>query len=159
MKFEDTSLTPLDLTVSALVERDGRFLIIEELSSGSVVLNQPGGHIEPGELPEDAVVREAMEESGCEIEVTSFLGFYMWSHPQTGQNFLRLAYEANVVKQNKTHHLDAGILGVHWLTLHEIENHNRNIRSPLVLEAINGYLARQDQGSLLFKVVSHTQKR
>ena len=74
-----------DLTVSAVVERDGRFLIVEERSSGIVVMNHPGGHIEAGESPELAVVREAFEETGCEITAGSLVGVYLWIHPQTRQ--------------------------------------------------------------------------
>jgi len=66
--------------VSAVVEQDGKFLIVEERSSGVVVLNQPGGHIESGEAPEQAVVREALEEAGCQIEVAELLGVYLWIH-------------------------------------------------------------------------------
>ena len=88
-----------DLTVSAVVEKDGRFLIIEENSSGSIVLNQPGGHIESGESPEQAAERETLEESGCIINVAELLGVYLWIHPQTRQNFLRVVYLANLLLQ------------------------------------------------------------
>ena len=63
-----------DLTVSAVVAQNDRFLMIEHRSSGVVVVTQPGGHIETGEAPEQAVVREALEETGCEISVSGLLG-------------------------------------------------------------------------------------
>ena len=58
---------PTDLTVAAVVERDGRYLLVEEHAMGLVVLSQPGGHIEAGESPEQAVVREVLEETGCTV--------------------------------------------------------------------------------------------
>ncbi|HEX9852645.1 MAG TPA: NUDIX domain-containing protein, partial [Woeseiaceae bacterium] len=87
-------MLPTDLTVSAVVARNEKYLIVEERSSGVVVITQPGGHIEAGESPEDAVVRETMEESGCLISVSGLLGVYLWIHPQTRQQFLRIAYTA-----------------------------------------------------------------
>ena len=93
-------MLPTDLTVSAIVEKDGQFLIVEERASGSIVLNQPGGHIEAGESPEQATERETLEESGCIVTVTSLLGVYLWIHPQTRQNFLRIAYVADLMSQD-----------------------------------------------------------
>jgi len=90
---------PTDLTVSAVVENDGKFLIIEERSSGVVVVNQPGGHLESGESPKEAATREALEEAGCAIKVTGLLGVYLWIHPQTRQNHLRIVYVADLISQ------------------------------------------------------------
>ena len=85
---------PTDLTVSAVVENDGRYLLVEEHAMGQVVLNQPGGHIEAGESPEEAVVREALEETGCDVACGELIGVYLWIHPQTRQQFLRIIYAA-----------------------------------------------------------------
>ena len=133
-------MLPTDLTVSAVVERDGHFLIVEERSSGMIVLNQPGGHIESGEAPEDAAIRECLEEAGCEISISGLLGVYLWIHPQTRQNFLRIVYTANLVKQHLQRALDDAIHAVHWYSPADIRNRKRDVRSPIVLQAIDDYL-------------------
>ena len=133
-------MLPTDLTVSAVVERDGHFLIVEERSSGMIVLNQPGGHIESGEAPEDAAIRECLEEAGCEISISGLLGVYLWIHPQTRQNFLRIVYMANLVKQHLQRALDDAIHAVHWYSPADIRNRKRDVRSPIVLQAIDDYL-------------------
>lgn len=134
-------MLPTDLTVSAVVENDGQFLIVEERSSGVIVLNQPGGHIESGESPEEATEREALEESGCVISVTDLLGVYLWIHPQTRQNFLRIAYVADLLSQDLKRNLDDGIHAVHWFTRSDLVSRQRDIRTPMVLRSVDDYVA------------------
>ena len=138
-------MLPTDLTVSAVVERDGHFLIVEERSSGMIVLNQPGGHIESGEAPEAAAIRECLEEAGCEISISGLLGVYLWIHPQTRQNFLRIVYMANLVKQHLQRALDDVVHAVHWYSPADIRNRKRDVRSPIVLQVIDDYLAGKRQ--------------
>lgn len=143
-------MLPTDLTVAAIVEDNGKFLIVEELSSGKVVITQPGGHIEKGESPEDAIVREVLEESRCHVAVTALLGVYLWIHPQTRQQFLKVTYEAELLACDPTRDLDHGIHAVHWYTLADIKARRRDIRTPVVLRCINDYLAGNRQpGSVL----------
>ena len=85
---------PTDLTVAAVVERENKYLFVEETSMGRRVITQPGGHIEAGESPEQAVVREVFEETGCRVKCDDMIGVYLWIHPQTRQQFLRLVYSA-----------------------------------------------------------------
>jgi len=127
--------------VSAVVEQDGKFLIVEERSSGVVVLNQPGGHIEAGEAPEQAVIREAIEEAGCQIEVAELLGVYLWIHPQTRQQFLRIVFTAALLSQDTTRQLDDGIYAVHWLSIADLHLRQKDLRTPLVLRCVEDYLA------------------
>ncbi len=134
-----------DLTVSAVVERDGRFLIVEERASGVVVMNHPGGHIEAEESPEQAVVREAIEETGCTISVGDLLGVYLWIHPQTRQQYLRIAYVGNYVDHDDTRSLDDGVYAVHWLTPADLQRHMHRRRSPVVMRCVEDYLAGQRQ--------------
>jgi 8-oxo-dGTP pyrophosphatase MutT (NUDIX family) len=134
-----------DLTVSAVVERDGRFLIVEERSSGIVVMNHPGGHIEAGESPEQAVVREALEETGCQITVGGLLGVYLWIHPQTRQQYLRIAYVGSYVSHDDGRVLDDGVYAVHWFTRADLERRMRRLRSPVVMRCVEDYLAGQRQ--------------
>jgi len=132
---------PTDLTVSAVVEQDGKFLIVEERSSGVVVVNQPGGHIESGESPEQAVVREALEEAGCQIEVAELLGVYLWIQPQTRRQFLRIVYTAQLLAQDSTRKLDDGIYAVHWFSIADLRQRQNDLRTPVVLSCIEDYLA------------------
>lgn len=138
-------MLPTDLTVSAIVENDGKFLIVEERSSGIVVINQPGGHIEAGETPEQATEREALEESGCTISVNGLLGVYLWIHPQTRQNFLRIAYTADLVQVDLKRRLDDGVCAVHWYSVSDIQLRQKDLRTPMVLRSIEDYLAGRRQ--------------
>ena len=142
-------MLPTDLTVSAVVERDGRFLIVEEQSSGVVVITQPGGHIESAESPEEAVARETLEESGCTISVSGLLGVYLWIHPQTRQQFLRIVYTADIVTEDTRRSLDDGVRAVHWFTLADLRHRSRDVRSPIVLRCIEDYLAGRRQPETL----------
>ncbi len=134
-----------DLTVSAVVERDGRFLIVEERSSGVVVINHLGGHIEAGESPQQAVVREALEETGCRITVDGLLGVYLWIHPQTRQQYLRIAYVGNYLSHDESRALDDGVYAVNWLTPADLERRMQTLRSPIVMRCVEDYLAGQRQ--------------
>lgn len=138
-------MLPTDLTVSAIVEKDGKFLMIEERSSGKVVVNQPGGHIEAGETPEQATEREALEESGCSIQVNGLLGVYLWIHPQTRQNFLRIAYTADLLETHVQQELDAGVCAVHWYTINDIQRRIKDLRTPMVLRSVEDFLAGRRQ--------------
>lgn len=112
-------MLPTDLTVAAVVPEAGRYLIVEERASGMVVVTQPGGHIEANESPDEAVVRETLEETGCHIEVDSLLGVYLWIHPRTRQNFLRIVYVARFLSEDKSRPLDEGVHAVHWYSLED----------------------------------------
>lgn len=143
-------MLPTDLTVSSVVEHDGRFLIIEERSSGVLVVNQPGGHIETGESPEEAAIRETREESGCDVDVRALLGVYLWVHPQTCRNFLRIVYIANLLREDHSCDLDEGIVGVHWFSMEDLKRRKRDLRTPVVLRSVEDYLAgKRKPGSFL----------
>ena len=144
-------MLPTDLTVSVIVEDDGRFLMIEERSSGRTVINTPGGHIEADESPEDAAVRETLEEAGCTVMVTGLLGVYLWIHPQTRQNFLRIYYTADLHDQDIRRQLDDGVYAVHWYTRSDVISRQRDLRTPSVLRAIDDFLADQRQPSALLE--------
>jgi 8-oxo-dGTP pyrophosphatase MutT (NUDIX family) len=130
-----------DLTVAAVVEHDGKFLIIEEYVSGRRVLTQPGGHIEAGESPEQAVVRETLEESGCLVSCNDLIGVYLWRHPRSRQQYLRLAYQASFISVNESLELDDGIVCRRWLTLDQLKRRRAMLRSPAVLQCIRDHLA------------------
>jgi 8-oxo-dGTP pyrophosphatase MutT (NUDIX family) len=131
---------PTDLTVAAVVPESGRYLIVEERASGVVIVTQPGGHIETDESPEEAVVRETLEETACHIEVDSLLGVYLWIHPQTRQQFLRIVYVARFLSEDKSRPLDDSVHAVHWYSLDDLRRRRQSLRSPVVIRCIDDYL-------------------
>jgi len=140
---------PTDLTVAAVVDLDGRFLMVEEQAMNRRVLSQPGGHIEAGESPEEAVVRETMEETGCTVECGELIGVYLWIHPQTRQQFLRIAYEAKYINCDEELPLDQGIIARRWATLAELEAREPMLRSPAVLRCVRDFVAGKRQSDEL----------
>ena len=132
---------PTDLTVAAVIEHDNKFLCVEEHSMGRRVITQPGGHIETDETPEQAVIREVLEESGCTVECHDMIGVYLWIHPQTRQQFLRIVFAARLVEWDEAAILDDGILGRHWLSLADIRARRAELRTPAVLKCIEDYAA------------------
>jgi ADP-ribose pyrophosphatase YjhB (NUDIX family) len=143
-------MQPTDLTVSAVIERDGRYLMVEEVASGTVVLNQPGGHLETGESPEQAVVREVLEETGSDVECGELIGVYLWIHPQTRQQFLRIAYTATLLRENPARPLDDGIIAARWLSAADIESRRGSLRSPLVRRCIKDFEAGRRKSDTMF---------
>jgi len=140
---------PTDLTVAAVVERDGQFLLVEEYASRQRVLSQPGGHIEAGESPEQAVIRETLEETGCDVSCGGLVGVYLWIHPQSRQQFLRIVYAAEFLGCDLTRRLDEGIVGRRWLTLDEIISREAKLRSPAVLRCLQDYTSGKRQSDAL----------
>ncbi|MBU2675770.1 MAG: NUDIX hydrolase [Gammaproteobacteria bacterium] len=138
-----------DLTVAAVVEQEGRFLLVEEYVAGQRVFSQPGGHIESGESPEQAAVRETSEETGCDIACEDLVGVYLWIHPQTRRQYLRIIFAAQFLRCDERRILDDGIVARHWLTLEEINRRQSRLRSPAVLRCVNDYVSGQRQSDAL----------
>jgi 8-oxo-dGTP pyrophosphatase MutT (NUDIX family) len=128
------------VTVAAVIERGGRFLLIEEKIRGQLVLNQPAGHLDPGESLAAACRREAMEETAHHFQPTSLVGIYRWRDPRQDFTFLRFAFRGDVgPAENRP--LDKEIVAVHWLTPEEIRRRKAEHRSPLVQQCVDDYLA------------------
>ncbi|MCK7544216.1 NUDIX hydrolase [Marinobacter bryozoorum] len=126
-------------TVAVIVEDTrGRYLLVEEHSEGKVVFNQPAGHIEEGETVIDAARREALEETGWEVEPHAFLGMYRYIAPANGRTYFRFCFAATALKQ-VSEQLDEGIIAAHWLTLEQIRDLGDRLRSPMVLDCILDY--------------------
>ena len=128
------------VTVAALIEKDGYFLLVEETCSGRSVFNQPAGHLEDRESLYNAVIREVREETTREFYPQALVGCYRWREPQKKNTYLRLAYSGSVGDEIPGLILDREIIATHWLCYREIVNHNA-LRSPLVLQCIDDYLA------------------
>jgi len=130
-----------DLTVAAIVQRDDRFLIVEERIRGQLVLNQPAGHVEDGESILDAVVRETLEETAWRFEPRHLLGLYQWRNPANGHGFLRVAISGEVLAHDSSRVLDQPVIAAHWLTREQLLAQPSRLRSPLVLACIDDHLA------------------
>ena len=137
--MNDPSIWRPDVTVAAVVERDGRFLFVEERVRGNLVLNQPAGHLESGETLMAAVCRETLEESAWEIEATHLVGVYQWTSPVDGVGFMRFAFAARPVREHQRR-LDEGIERAVWLSAAELAGHPVPARSPLVAQCLHDYL-------------------
>lgn len=140
---------PTDLTVSAVIEHEQRYLLVEEYALGQAVINQPGGHIESGESPEEAVIREVLEETGCDVACGELIGVYLWIHPQTRQQFLRIAFVARFLACDEGRKLDEGIIARRWLTRDQLEAQRSVLRSPAVLRCVHDYEAGRRQSDTL----------
>ena len=130
-----------EITVAAVTETDGRFLVVEECIDRRLVFNQPAGHVEPGETLLEAIVREVREESAWLFAATGLVGVYLWRHPGSGRTMKRFAFTGTVTDHRHGQRLDEGILGTHWLTRSDLKGREPQLRSPLVLRCVDDYLA------------------
>lgn len=129
------------VTVAAVIENEGRFLLVEELIAGRSVYNQPAGHLEDGETFIDAVIRETREETAWEFMPESLVGIYQWRHPVYEETFIRATFSGKTFHHDPDRELDACIVRTLWLTPEEISNQHDRLRSPMVLRTIEDYLA------------------
>ncbi|MDZ4200921.1 MAG: NUDIX hydrolase [Gallionella sp.] len=130
-----------NVTVAAVVERDGRFLLVEEETSQGVRFNQPAGHLEPGESLLHAAAREALEETAYSFVPQHLLGIYRWHSADSNTTYLRFAFTGEITGHDPQRRLDEGIIRAAWLPPEEIRAIPDRHRSPLVLRCIDDYLA------------------
>lgn len=128
------------VTVAAIIERGGKFLLIEEETERGALLNQPAGHLEPAESLTAAVIRETLEESAHHFLPESLLGIYHHSQ-SAGIPYMRFAFAGRVTKHDAARALDAGIIRHAWMSVEEIRASRTRHRSPLVLQCIDDFLA------------------
>lgn len=129
------------VTVAALAEQDGKFLLVEERVEGRRCLNQPAGHLEQGESLLQAVARETLEETGYRFRPETLVGIYRWRSPADGRTFLRFAFYGQCSERDARRRLDEGIIGPIWLSPDELSARSSEARSPLVLRCIADCLA------------------
>jgi len=131
------------VTVAAVIERNGRFLLVEEQTGDGVRLNQPAGHLDPGESLLTAAARETLEETAFTFTPTHLVGVYLWrTEPQPLGNqttYLRFAFCGELGAKDSGRALDDGILRTLWLTREEIACRAAAHRSPLVQRCIDDY--------------------
>ena len=128
------------VTVAAVIERDGRFLFVEERIDGRLVLNQPAGHLDPGESLVDACRREVMEETAHRFAPQGLVGVYRWHYAAKDVTFLRFCFMGKVLGEEKRP-LDKEIVRLHWLTADELKKRKAEHRSPLVQKCVDDFLA------------------
>ncbi len=138
--MNDRSFNP-HLTVAAVAEENGRFLVVREYVDGVERINNPAGHIEDGESPVDATVREVREETGYGFAADALGGVYVWRHPGNGETFLRINIIGHCTGYDSGAPLDEGIIRPEWLSVEELQDHSDILRSPLVLRSFNEHRA------------------
>lgn len=131
------------ITVACVVERDGRFLCVEEQVNEALVLNQPSGHWEAGETLIEGAVREALEETGWDVRPTALLGVYEYEPEGLGYGFLRFAFLAEPLRHHPERPLDDGIARAVWLTPEELRAISARHRSPMVMRGVDDAVAGQ----------------
>lgn len=133
------------VTVAAIIERDGRYLLVEEHTPEGLKLNNPAGHLDPGESPADGAAREALEETARRFTPERLVGVYLsrFRRPATGEDvtYLRLAFAGPVSEPEPARALDDGIVRTLWLTLDEVRASRARHRSALVLRCIEDHAA------------------
>jgi len=130
-----------DITVAAIVADADRFLIVEEQIRGQRVFNQPAGRVEDGESLLDAVVRETLEETAWRFQPEWLLGVYSWHSPTRERSSLRFAFTGSVSAHDAARRLDPPVIATHWLSVRQLQERSRALRTPLVLRCIDDYLA------------------
>ena len=129
------------VSVATIVERDGRFLLVEERTRGGLRLNQPAGHLEAGETLEAGAIRETLEESAWRVEVTGLVGIYLWQPPDGRRAYLRFSFAATARVQEPARVLDVGIVRALWMTAAEMRACLARHRTPLVMRCVDDYIA------------------
>jgi 8-oxo-dGTP pyrophosphatase MutT (NUDIX family) len=136
-----------NVTVAALIERDGHFLLVEEDTADGLRLNNPAGHLDPGESPIQACIREVLEETAHDFTPTAVVGVYLnrFRRTRTGDDitYLRFAFAGQLGTHHGWRALDEGIVRTVWMTPEEIRATRERHRSPLLLRCLDDYLAGQ----------------
>lgn len=130
------------VTVAAVIEKNKRFLLVEELVDNQHQFNQPAGHWEPNETLSEAIIREVLEETAFDFRPTALVGIYHWLHQSSDTTFLRFAFTGELGEQQQRE-LDEGIIAARWLTYDEIQQCLSQHRSPQVMRCIDDYLSGQ----------------
>jgi 8-oxo-dGTP pyrophosphatase MutT (NUDIX family) len=129
------------VTVAAVIERQGKFLFVQERVDGKLVLNQPAGHLDPGESLVEACRREVLEETAHRFQPTGLVGIYRWHYPPKDVTFLRFCFLGKLEGADPSRELDKEIASLEWLTPEELKHRSAEHRSPLVEKCVADFLA------------------
>jgi 8-oxo-dGTP pyrophosphatase MutT (NUDIX family) len=130
-----------NVTVAAVLERDGRFLLVEEHTELGIQFNQPAGHLEPGESLIEGAIRETLEETAYTFRPAALLGVYQFHHEPNDTTYLRFAFTGEITGHEAARALDQGIIRAAWLTVEEFRGNRTRHRTPLVMRCVDDYLA------------------
>jgi 8-oxo-dGTP pyrophosphatase MutT (NUDIX family) len=128
-------------TVAAVLEQEGKFLLVEEHTTQGLMFNQPAGHWESNETLPAAAAREVLEESAYDFEPQFLLGIYRWHSDASEITYLRFAFGGRILAHHPERVLDEGIVRAVWMTPDEILATQARHRSPLILRCVEDYLA------------------
>ncbi len=128
------------VTVAAVIERGGKYLVVEEIFDGRRVLNQPAGHLDPGESLVAACVREVLEETAYAFTPRYLVGIYRWLYAPQDITYLRFCFSGDVGEQDPARSLDKEIVALHWLTPAQLADRKTEHRSPLVQKCLEDHL-------------------
>lgn len=131
------------VTVACVVADGGRYLMVEEEVNGRLAYNQPAGHLDDGESLASAAVRETLEETGWTVQLDSLVGVHQWRSTEHGESVLRFTFSARPLRHDPDHPLDDGIRRALWLSRADVAALGDRLRSPLVLQSIDAWLAGQ----------------
>lgn len=136
-----------NVTVAAIIEKEGRFLLVEEETADGLKLNMPAGHLDPAESPVEACVREVLEETAYGFTPQAVVGIYMnrFTRTRTGADitYVRFAFTGELGSFHPQRELDDGIVRTLWMTLAELQSSVARHRSPMVMQSVRDYLAGQ----------------
>lgn len=130
-----------NVTVASVIEREGRFLVIEEETADGLRFNQPAGHLEAGESLVEAAARETLEETAHGFVPEYLVGIYQWPVPTGDITYLRFAFGGAAGVEQPGRALDTGIVRALWLTPDELHDCRVRHRSPLVLQCVEDWIA------------------
>lgn len=139
------------VTVAGIIEKDGRFLLVEEHTPKGLMFNNPAGHLDPGESPIDGCIREVLEETAYAFKPTALLGVYLsrFTKPAAGLEpeeditYLRFAFTGELGDLDSSRQLDSGIVRTLWMSLEEMQASHERHRSRLLLRCAQDYLKGQ----------------
>ncbi len=136
----ETGLWLPHVTVATVVEKDGRFLMVEEDIHGQLILNQPAGHLNAGETLVDAAIRETLEETAWHVNIDHVIEISQWTSPNSGTHFVRACFAGSPLSHEPDRTLDEGIVRAIWMSRDEVAANTHRLRSPLVLHHIDHYI-------------------
>ena len=129
------------VTVAAIAEQDGRYLMVEEETGGRIVINQPAGHLDEGESLLQAVIRETLEETAWHFVPDAITGVYLWRSDSSASTYLRVCFSGTCRDHEPARSLDSGIVRAIWMSRTDLGDAVQRLRSPMVLRCLDDHLS------------------